>query len=468
MAYNWKNNWIWRFESIWCSIEKFKYANELTNIDIGRLLNSSKSLNKNIYIHSSLYIANNRVDIKSLENLLEKDVFDDLNKDLKTFLGPLYNNLDIEKYILEKFRYCPKCIEQGYHSIFHQINFFNKCIFHDIQLQTKCASCESTYEYVVKYSGMNTGFLCNCGYSPISNNSIDKNFKIWDKTENFTLSRDIKNIKHDNNKYIYSSFKYYMYKNLIDKNITIDNTNIYKSFYLKNNPYIMVFSPSLRKQIIPSLLDEENNIYDYLGNIMMNEYINIFKSIGRHIRRKFIKKSSINYLLSNKIYSSISLYDFFNIKNYDRGTKYKEIDENVYAYILWRTEIEGHKDCKFIHKPITHIVNANTDYFIRQNISDTPFYKYLKDELTNYIYYYKHSKQAQFDDYGILVACFERIIGTTLIQYFYDCLAFAKYIKNSEPNSIMKLNISIPIHSNDFLIGYNLKTKHCYLKIYKI
>lgn len=111
MAYNWKNTWIWKYESILCSLEKFKYANELTNSDIGRILNASTYLKKNISIYSSLYVAKNRINQDSLSNLLEKDVFYHLNIYLRTFLGPLYNELDIEKYMVETFRYCPKCIE---------------------------------------------------------------------------------------------------------------------------------------------------------------------------------------------------------------------------------------------------------------------------------------------------------------------------------------------------------------------
>lgn len=467
MTYSWKNNWIWKFESIWCSLQKFKYANELTDIDIGRLINASQSLNKKIYIYSSLYIAQNRIEKKFLHNLLEKDVFDDLDKDLKKFLGPLYNNLDIKKYVVSTFRYCPKCIEQGYHSIFHQLNFFNKCIFHNIKLQTKCPSCELENSYTVKYRGINTGFSCSCGYIPFIN-SIEEIFNKWNDTKNFTYNKTIKNIECDNIKYMYSSFKYYINKDCVNKIDSMNNSDIYISFIEENNNNnICTFIPSLKNEMIPSLLDKKNSIYDYLGNIMMNQYITIFKSIARHIRRNFIKKVNMDSLLRNRMYYSCSLYDFFNLENYNNGIRYNEIDENLYAYIIWRIEVEGHETCETLHTPITHIKNANTDYFIRQNICDTLFYKYIKHELNDYINNYKDSNNAQFNDYGILVSSFERIIGNTLIQYFYDCLSYAKYIKYNKPNERINLNISIPINSNDFLIGYNTKTKYCHLKMYK-
>lgn len=466
MAYSWENNWIWKFESIWCSLQKFKYANELTDIDIGRLIKASHYLEKKVYIYSSLYIAKNRIERELLYKLLEKDVFEDLKQDFQEFLGPLYNDLDIKKYVVNKFRYCPICIEQGYHSIFHQLNFFNKCIFHNITLETKCPICELENSYVVKYSGMDIGYLCSCGYIPF-NNSVEEIFNKWNDTKNFTYNKTIKNIKYDNTKYIYSSFKYYINKNEIDKIDSMNNSDIYKSFIEENNLYICTFIPILKNKIIPSIVDKKNGPYDYLGNIMMDQYITIFKSIARHIRRNFIKQINIDYLVKNRIYYSSSLYNFFDFENCNRSICYNEIDENLYAYIIWRTEVEGHETCETIHTPITHVKNGDTDYFIRQNICDTLFYKYIKHELNDYINNYKYSNNAQFNDYGILVSSFERIIGNTLIQYFYDCLAYAKYIKYNKPNERINLDISIPINSNDFLIGYNSKTKYCHLRMYK-
>lgn len=468
MAYNWKNTWIWKYESIWCSLEKFKYANELTNSDIGRLLNASSCLKKNISIYSSLYIAKNRINQNSLSNLLEKDVFYNLNIYLRTFLGSLYNELDIEKYTIEKFRYCPKCIEQGYHSIFHQLNFFDKCVFHDIELKTQCPSCGLEYNYIIRYNGVDIGFSCKCGYNPLSNVSAEQVFNWWDDYVNFTHNKNIENIKIYNVKFIYSSFNYYTNKSIINENnYVVDNTDIYESFLNKEYLSICTFNPKFKNYKIPSIIDRENNIYDHLGNIMMNEYITILKSIARYIRKRFIKKYTVNDLFKNKIYSLVSLYDFFNIKKEDASTQYNEIDENLYAYILWRTEIEGHEDINSIHTPITHVSNVNTQHVIRQNISNTKLYKYIRSELMNYNYNYKMTKYAQFDDYGILVSSFERIVANALIQYFYDCLDFVKEIKSKSPTDLINLNISIPVHSNDFLIGYDSKTRLCYLNMYE-
>lgn len=64
---------------------------------------------------------------------------------------------------VDSLRYCPICLTLGYHSIFHQINFFTHCPIHMEPLTDICLNCKSTIPYQLKKNRF-TGFTCSsCG-----------------------------------------------------------------------------------------------------------------------------------------------------------------------------------------------------------------------------------------------------------------------------------------------------------------
>lgn len=65
-----------------------------------------------------------------------------------------------------KFRYCPSCLDAGYHVNLHQLSWFERCPWHDTTLTTTCSVCGNEV-----YTGadwlMGRDMVCQCGHSLI-------------------------------------------------------------------------------------------------------------------------------------------------------------------------------------------------------------------------------------------------------------------------------------------------------------
>lgn len=451
MAYTWNNKWIWKYESVWCSLEKFKYSNELTSKDLRLILNISRESVYTTPIYKSLYFSKHIVDKTSISNLLDIDVFKILENDSNLFFDKLCNNLNLEKYIISKLRYCPKCIKIGYHSIFHQLNFFDDCVFHNIKLKSKCPNCKVENPYLVKFSKATHAFSCECGYSYISETNVLNLFNLW---LNNTYIKDIGGFKLNQSNLLYTSFNWYKNRKLLkNENYIENNSNIYS--LLKNNSIDNL--PKIEFNHSNSL-KSNSNTKNNLTKSMINSYINILKSISRHIRRHYIKENRIDYFY---VRSNMFLDPDFNYKHHT-GYTYSEIEPELYAYIMWRKEMEGHENFSTVHKRLT-FKGINDISQIPQNIMNTKVYKYIDNELSEYIINQNYRKEIIFDNCNIIKDSLERIIGIILWNNFIDWLDYANYKKQNYPYDKIDFSASIPLHIDDFFIGYDNKSDFGYV-----
>jgi hypothetical protein len=122
VSYIWKKDWLWPYESAWNVLEKFKYINVVPSNtvkqDIG-LKNGVEKQSENKY-----YVFR--------KTTINYDLFED-------FFGFNINHFDelsilkfnpLESYLNSDLFYCPICMQDGYHSYFHQLKSLDKCIFH--------------------------------------------------------------------------------------------------------------------------------------------------------------------------------------------------------------------------------------------------------------------------------------------------------------------------------------------------
>lgn len=456
--YTWNKKWIWKYQSIWCTIERFKYSNELTENNFKKHIKSSPR-KITIFNSSSLYMSKYYFNEKILIELFEKDVFEYIKSSLKEVFGSLYNIYDIEKYMIKEWRFCPKCIKKGYHSIFHQLNFYDKCIYHDIPLENKCPNCNKVKPYVLGNRNNIPAFTCECGYNYLENINFYDLIKIWNKDINI-FYKYITNINIPNYKYFFSSFNYYL------------NNEIYKNrdYYLKNNlfmynilkknliknKYIFKFKPTLYENDICTYKKYifTDVTIDELEYMIANQYIAIFKSIGKHIRKK-IRRKNYKFYFSKKNYFLLDC-----VKNNESIIKYKmqykDIDEYLYSYIMWRKNVEGHSEYYQIHTKLNLNDKLLFHFRMREHIYNSIFFKYINYEIKNYLFIYKRDKKnIPFSNYGILLSGLERIIGDILLKYFNDWHQFIKNKKNNNPNEIVDFNASIKINMKEYLICYD-------------
>lgn len=455
MTYVWKSVWIWPYESIWGTVEKFKYANSLCNSDIYKLIHA-RTPRSTFYIYPSMYASNNTIKRTSLIELLCNDIFNTTASQLKEIMGPLYNACDIRKYMAEEWRYCPECIKNGYHSMYHQLSFLDKCIFHDIKLKTVCPSCQKESSYVMEYRGSKQAFRCDCGYDYLLGSNSLKIFKTWDNAilrtnhnKKFSLSIP------SSTTYMYSSLPWFIDRHILfERNYNVINNSLSKILLnqLPEGTVLFCFHPTLNYKPVPSYSD---NIYDSSKFIMMDEFICIFKALAKNIRRKSRSIKSLKYFTSN---SSYFLLNYLQDRYSSKGSRFKDIDAELYAYIMWRKEVEGHEQFNTIHTKQTNRSSEDPQFALKRNITRTYIYKYISNEIETYITTYKQQDTICFEDYGILVGALERIIGVTLLKYYNSWVNYALKMKESSPNDIIDFKVIIPLPTDEYLIKYNKVT----------
>lgn len=151
-GYTWNANWIHPYESAWNICEKFRAANvpdASQNIVLGIKSNGVKA---NFNDSLDVYVRGNHNGILECKQ---------------------QNNLSIinQKWMVinPKIRYCPECLQNGYHSVYHQLNFLTRCFIHYRPLQYLC-DCENSY--ILEWKGSkDRAFQCKSCKTllPISN-----------------------------------------------------------------------------------------------------------------------------------------------------------------------------------------------------------------------------------------------------------------------------------------------------------
>lgn len=63
---------------------------------------------------------------------------------------------------------------------------------------------------------------------------------------------------------------------------------------------------------------------------------------------------------------------------------FKNIDIDVYAYLMWRKDVEGHESIENIHKKLNYNFSKMLEYEISENVKNTILYKYIFFEMKNY------------------------------------------------------------------------------------
>lgn len=126
-GYIWEPEWCWPYESAWSIMEKFKYANAVTNNAFKKIF-GLRSTSPEWNIMQGLYIYRR-------SNINESEFFKFFQiKDNHFSYLDVYRNNDFTQLFHKELHYCPKCMKLGYHSYLHQLSFTDSCPFHNEQL----------------------------------------------------------------------------------------------------------------------------------------------------------------------------------------------------------------------------------------------------------------------------------------------------------------------------------------------
>jgi len=147
----WINDSIRPYESIWSVLLRFSALNVIP----------ARALSKEFFVHTSFvefYISEafsvNRINHERFKSALgvEDDQYELLD------IGRLNksNLLELEGNI----KYCPKCLEHYYHSVYFQLLSLERCPIHRIRLRDKCPNCNNLISPRIRYRTIKQPFYC--------------------------------------------------------------------------------------------------------------------------------------------------------------------------------------------------------------------------------------------------------------------------------------------------------------------
>jgi hypothetical protein len=87
----------------------------------------------------------------------------------------------INYYFKENLQYCKLCINNGFHSLFHQYKTIDNCPYHKIPLLETCYECNTPIPYEVDVKGNREPFKCICNHNflSIKNNEVVTDWKVF-------------------------------------------------------------------------------------------------------------------------------------------------------------------------------------------------------------------------------------------------------------------------------------------------
>lgn len=349
----WNSNWIDKYESIWSVLEKFKVANVLTDNQILDYF-GNENVKKLKHVKYSGKSVRNLINCSGLDmNLLNKKLGFDFSSQVKLISKVItfYSGSKHLSFLSNNLRFCPHCMKNSYHSVFHQLLFFDTCVFHpNVKLQTKCESCKLDFQ---EYSLLTAGSIinhCNCGVNfKNKHTSVKHLFSSW-KLKVELAEDNLKSVIENDLIRIQCN---YFFPNMKDEIINL-------RYFMENYINLNQLSYSFKKidirvnTSIKTLIQMKNSSWFYgrRHEAIMNYYFiyeyskTIFKSIDRFIRDKHLtqhKNCMKNYykLIGNKGYCVLST-----------------------AYITWLEELKNTNISHFPkHKENYPIFNSDKEYY---------------------------------------------------------------------------------------------------------
>ncbi|CAM3172240.1 hypothetical protein [Sporolactobacillus spathodeae] len=335
----WKNEWIQPYESIWGILEKFRYANKLETIEVIRFF-ANKDLRKKRNINPTVKSYRNLIsfscfDGEKTKKVLGLDLCEYYDKMINQLLQPILNPIaHREKYFRENLTFCPICIETGYHSFFHQIKLFDKCVFHGVSLENTCRQCHAKTRYELSQS--NDPFCCKCKH-PLTQNNTFTFIMTW--SNNYSSKNLYTDWINFDRETINDNYLYYPFLSDHDKNEnhselrkalilfqhTHNNDDKESNNQMKSKGFIFTTSnvTNLDKKIrkhnakylkLQKSYDHQKYVYDLSKAI--------YKSVARFIRKKLLKDHKKC------------------IKIFQNAAHGGDVCPDAFAYLLWRKEAE--------------------------------------------------------------------------------------------------------------------------------
>ncbi|WP_152425446.1 hypothetical protein [Bacillus subtilis] len=451
----WSANWVYPYESSWSILQKIMSSNFLTPNELLETL-GGEEIKK---LKNPSIAGRSKRDIIALRYFSDDELLKLLGQDIKTIylenctriIWPLFKNPSnlnqLSNFFYEQLTFCPKCIHQGFHSIFHQLRLFDKCPYHGTALHNRCPNCNQDIEYLL--SKDTAAFTCQCGYSFLKYMIQKYNILKWGLTEPFYKIRNgtIQSWLNINRR----DFDIYMSHFTKSQSIPKKDLKLtVESILYINN--LKIHSKSKHNSAF-EIRQLPKELYNYLCNriIQRKPYstkeIDVKKAIRRHELNRLLLEFGYSeiYFESILIYKAIHRYLRRTFLKQHRKIKNKDFFENVLkeknlppiirAYGLWR----------FFSEPL-YIRNVNTLGFEKTKRGEFSYFNHIYSWRIDFLEVYNFllsSASITYLSLKQLKSILHKMNCHFLLQLFTFCL------KNSKINKKKECTLADTIETNE-------------------
>lgn len=182
----WRREWTKADETPWSIFEKMSYANWVGRNEMMRVLGSPEV--KRI---TSTVIGNNRrelfdmsgFDSELLNTILDINLFEQNKSNIESLIGPLqYFRGPGHNWFSKQLRWCPDCLDSGFHSWHHQFILVSECPYHGTALFESCPCCHEQIPFLFSDKRLGSPFMCKCGHSLAD--VYNSRWRKWDQSFN--------------------------------------------------------------------------------------------------------------------------------------------------------------------------------------------------------------------------------------------------------------------------------------------
>lgn len=348
-VYCWRPSWSSRFESMWSLLQKFAFLNSARIPDIQHAF-GREPWSKNIGWPE------NRRDLRVLGHFdiskLSLALQLDRQQINESFPAHFVKPSELPLVVSNSLRYCPKCIEKGYHSSIHQLIFITHCPIHEAKLLEECINCGNPSPYAADSASFEIPYGCKCSNRFWNEISYRKSIKPFTASENIQMLNLSEWLLKRATEPMYESsiksFKSYLYKRgrfsnhrfIIERWLnglpircgTVIGTPppLYQSFSKAEihgkAAYWRCFNSINPSKEFDHKKTIKYSFYDHKGPLYKELYAT-YKSIHRHLRSKHLKKHIHCF---NELCRDVT----WKIEDWLHGST--AVCEHAYALILWR------------------------------------------------------------------------------------------------------------------------------------
>lgn len=160
-AWCWRDDWITGWDSIYGLLSKWA---KLNSIDAPALV--SVFLRGDTGKKTTL-IRNPGIDLRN-SDLLDRPLIASALRLSQEYVARAFT-ADVfpsgHRKVAEFLRWCPECLDNGFHAAVHQLDYLGTCPIHGTRMQTKCPKCHAQQPYQLNRASFKKPFACcKCGY----------------------------------------------------------------------------------------------------------------------------------------------------------------------------------------------------------------------------------------------------------------------------------------------------------------